>query len=330
MKKRQIFTIAACAIAALFFTGVLAVGMMADPSDSALKSDAPRTHTNSKLIDLEETPVGSLDISWPSGPVTVGLSPDEQIHVTERCSSRLDKADRMQVEVKSGTLTIRWDSQWFRRFFNISLGWFGQPDKELEVLLPRDLAETLATVEINGASGGIEAASLSAAHLDLSTVSGAVVLEDCSADQLTVNAVSGSITLSDVFAAESASVNTVSGGMELTDLRAKELVLDTVSGGCKLTGEADELTASTISGDMTASLKTSPKEVEMNSVSGALKLELPPTSGFTVEYDSVSGDFACNFSTEDLGGHRLRCGNGGADISMNTTSGSMDIKERGM
>jgi len=328
MKKRQIFTIAACAIAALFFTGVLVAGLRGNPADSLPSADAPRTHTNSKLIDLEEYSIDSVDVSWLSGPVTVGPSPDGQIHITERSSSKLGEAERMKVDINSSTLTIRWDSQWFRRFFNVNLGWFGQLDKELEVLLPSTLA--LDTLDVSNTSNELSVTGLMAQTLDLSSVSGAITVTSCTADALEAETVSGNLALEDSTGAESVSVNTVSGGMELTDLSAGELSLDTVSGACKLTGQADELTVSTISGDIAASLKANPKEVDMDSVSGALKLELPPTSGFTVEYDSVSGNFTCGFSTEDLGGHRLRCGDGGADIRMNTTSGSMDIQKRGI
>lgn len=328
MKKRQIFTIVTCAIAALFLTGVLVAGLAAEPSESAPASKAARTHTNSELIDLEEYDIDSLDINWLTGPVTVGVSSDNKIHVTERSAKALSESERMTVDEDAGTLVIRWDSQWFRKFFNVDFGWFGRRDKELEVLLPKEVAEALVAVEVENVSDTLSVTGCTVESMTISTVSGTLELSSCAAETLNANTVSGSIELSGVTASEDASLNTVSGDMELTGLSAGELTLDTVSGSCKFSGQADGLSVNTISGDVTADLKVEPREVDMDSVSGGLKLELPVSAGFTVKHDSVSGNFECAFKTEELGGGRLRCGSGGADITMNTTSGNMMIKRR--
>lgn len=326
MKKRHIFTIVTCAIAAIFFTCVLVIGMAAGPAASVPSSAGPRTHTNSKDLDLEEYDIDSLDINWLAGPVTVGLSPDGQVHITERSSKALDESERMKVEVSSGTLKIRWDDQWFRKFVNIDFGWFDKKDKELEVLLPWNTALALVTLDVGNVSDKLSVSGCTAEEMSISTVSGSLVLTSCAAENLNASTVSGDVTMTDVSASEAMSVNTVSGGMELTGVTAGELTLDTVSGGCTLGGQARELKANTISGNVTASLRSVPEDVDMDAVSGALRLELPSSASFTVEHDSVSGSFKCEFSTEDLGGHRLRCGSGGAGIRMNTTSGSMDIR----
>lgn len=326
LKKSHIFIIITFSIAAVLLTLVLIAGMNAEPFQSAAP-DTARTHSNPKDFDLSEYPIDSLDISWLTGPVTVGISPDDKVHVTERSAKALDDGERMKVTVDSGTLKIRWDGQWFRRFFNIDLGWLGiKSDKELEVLLPRDTAQNLAAAGVSNTSGELSITGCAAEEMNISTVSGALSAGSCSAEALSVNSVSGSVTLADVSAAESMSVSTVSGGMELSGVNAGELSLDTVSGVCKLAGQAQGLSVSTISGDISASLGSEPLTVDMDSVSGALRLELPPACGFTVEHDSVSGSFNCAFPTEELGGQRLRCGSGGADVRMNTTSGSMDIK----
>lgn len=325
LKKSHIFVIITCSIAAVLLSLVFIAGMNTDPFAPDPDS-APRTKTNPKTFDLEEYPIDSLDINWLTGSVTVGISPDDQVHVTERSSKELDESERMKVEISGGTLSIRWDGQWFRKFINIDFGWFNRPDKELEVLLPRDAAQALVTVDVSNVSDTLDVTGCSAEEISVSSVSGAVSLSACSAEKLDANTTSGAVSITDASASESMSVNTVSGLMELTGVTAGELHLDTVSGGCRMGGQAQELSVSTISGDVTASLQAQPVDVDMDSVSGALKLELPSGAAFTVEHDSVSGSFSCEFPTEDLGGHRLRCGSGGADIRMNTTSGSMDIR----
>ena len=326
LKKSHIFVIVTFSAAAVLLTLVLIAGMNAPPYEPA--GPGNRSHENAKVLSPEEFPIDSLDISWLSGPVTVGVSTDGQIHVTERSSEKLDEGSRMKLEADSGTLKIRWDGQWFRRFFNVGFGWFGVKDKELEVLLPGDTARALASAEVSNTSGALEVSGCRAEKLSVSTVSGELTLSACSAEELVADSVSGSITLADISASEAMTVNTVSGGMELTGVSAGKLSLDTVSGACSLLGDARDPGANTISGDVTARLSSQPETVDMDSVSGALRLELPAGSGFTVAHDSVSGGFKCAFPTEDLGGHRLRCGSGGADIQMNTTSGSMDIRQR--
>lgn len=327
LKKSHIFIIITFSIAAVLLTLVLIAGMHAGPFEPDF-DPAPRTNANSKTFDPEEYEIDSLDISWLAGPVTVGISSDGKVHVTERSSKALDESERMDVSVSGGVLTVRWDSQWFRRFFNLDLGWFGRRDKELEVLLPRDTAKALTAVEASNTSDDMDISGCTAEAINISTVSGALNLSDCSAGGLEASAVSGNVVLTAVSSDEAMTVSTVSGGMELTGISAGELRLDTVSGSCKLEGQAEGLSVSTISGDVAASLRTQPVDVDMDSVSGALKLGLPSSAGFTVEHDSVSGSFSCAFPTEDLGGHRLRCGSGGASIRMNTTSGSMDVRRR--
>ena len=327
LKKSQIFTITACALAALFFASVLAIGLAAEP-DRSVNTKIARGHENALVIDPAEEEIDSLDISWLTGRVTVGISPDNKIHVTERSAKAIDEADRMKVETGSGALKIRWDGQWFRKFFNVNLGWFGQKDKELEVLLPRELMVELVTLDVSNTSGDMSVAGCKSEDMSVSTVSGSLSLSSCSAERMEVNTVSGEAFLNEISASESLTVNTVSGGMELAGVDSEALTLDTVSGGCKLDGQVQELNVSTISGDISASLSAEPLDVDMDSVSGRLTLELPPAAGFTVEHDSVSGSFRSDFPTEDLGGGRLRCGSGGAEIRMNTTSGGMEIKRR--
>lgn len=328
LKKRHIFTITACAIAAVFFTSVLAIGLAADPAEIQPGKSTVRGHENAVVLDPEDEKLEEIDISWLTGPVTIGASPDDKIYVTERSEKELGESDRMKAVLGSGALKIQWDHQWFRRFININLGWFGQKDKELEVLLPRELAGELADMDVSNTGGDMTVSGCRAETMSLSSVSGRLSVSSCWAGQLSLNNVSGSVSLTDVSAGESMTVNTVSGGMELAGVSSEELALDTVSGACNLEGSVQTLNVSTISGDISASLLAQPLDVDMDSVSGGLKLMLPPSAGFTVEHDSVSGSFTCAYPTEALGGGRERCGSGGAQIRMNTTSGGMNIARR--
>ncbi|WP_322170445.1 DUF4097 family beta strand repeat-containing protein [Acutalibacter caecimuris] len=327
LKKSQIFLIITCGAAALFFTLVLMAGLSADNFGFGESGkERVRNNVNTRDIDPVEAEVNAVEISWLTGPVSVGVSPDSKIHVTERSAKKLDEGQRMDVSVKSGKLTVRWDNQWFRRWFNVNLGgWFGLLDKELEVLLPPDLAKNLVVLQVENTSDDLTVDGCSAEEVTASTVSGYLILTDCTAvDYMGVNSVSGDVILEDIAGGEELNINTVSGGVAVTGGATQELQVHTVSGDCQYKGTAEELCFDTVSGNMAATLGNCPENADMNSVSGGLLLYLPAGSGFTVDHSSVSGEFRSDFSMETVGG-KSRCGSGEAEIKMNTTSGEMAV-----
>lgn len=327
LKKSQIFAIVTCGLAALLLTFVLMVGLRSE-GFGAGESGAAHTHLNSQELDPEELDLDSLEIRWLTGPVTVGASPDGKIHVTERSNKALDEGSKMDVSVKSGKLSVRWDGQWFRQWFNVNLGWFGHLDKELEVLLPPGLAGDLSELEVGNTSGSLRVSGYSAEEMDISTVSGALELAACRAEtKLSVESVSGDVTLTGTVCEEDVDISTVSGAIEVDGGSGREVHIKTVSGGCQYAGTAHQLRMSTVSGELLAALNSSPEEAELASVSGGLRLNLPEGSGFTVNFSSVSGEFTTDFPVERNGGKSgaARSGSGTSEIAMSTTSGGMKI-----
>lgn len=326
MKKSQIFTVAACGVAALLLTAVLVIGLTGNAFSPQTSGEGPYPHENARTLDPEEDNFSSIDISWLDGPVALSASTDGQVHLIEHSRQKMGEGDQMKVEIKSDTLTVRWDGQWFRRWFNLGLGWLGANHKELEVQLPQELAKSLISLNVGNTSGEVRIAGYAAQEMDVSSVSGMVKLENCTFDEsLQAETVSGDMELTGVSGTESMSLSTVSGSMEVSDAYSEKLHLNTVSGAIKFRGDAGEMSASSVSGDVEAALKGCPEKSDLNSVSGKLSLGLPSNAAFTAQHDSVSGNFSCDFTTETLGEDRVRCGNGSSSIYMSTTSGAMSI-----
>ena len=323
LKKSQIFTITACGVAAVLLTGVLAAGL-SGAGPNPLEAKGPRTYSNTKDINLDEDEMSSLEVKWLDGPVTVGLSLDGQVHVTERSYKALGQGDQMEVSLSAGKLSVRWDGKWFRRL--ITLGWFGQLNKELEVLLPRDVAENMEGIQVENTSDSLSVADCGAEKLGVSSVSGTVTIKECTADRLEANTVSGDVILERTQGTEKLTAGTTSGAVNITGGHTQELEISTVSGGCVYEGAAEKLHVSTVSGAMRVSAANCPEEAHMEAVSGDLRLELPENGGFTAEYSSVSGEFVSDFALVKDSAGKVRYGSGGAQIRMSTTSGQMAVE----
>ncbi len=327
LKKSQKFTIAAAALAALLLTAVLVIGLNSDGFHLGGTSPAAMNFHNEEVIPLgEEDTVDIVEVSWVSGPVTLGKSPDSSIHVVERASREIRQEDAMQAAYSGGKLTVRWDGQWFRKWINWSIFSFGRDDKALEVLLPGD--GTLAGLNVSNTSGDITIADFSAEELNVSSTSGNLILSAVSGTQsFHVSTVSGDVRVEGAGAGE-LNASTTSGSLELKATTAQELHISTTSGSCQYTGAAQELKASTVSGELLADLTQCPAQAAMESVSGSVRLGLPENDGFTAVYSSVSGDFQSDFPTTGSVGKRdgtVVYGTGSAKLRFSTTSGEIAV-----
>ena len=115
--------------------------------------------------------------------------------------------------------------------------------------------------------------------------------------------------------------------LELRDVAAGRAELSSVSGGLWYQGQADELSAGTISGAVEAALAACPQQARMTSVSGGLTLALPEDAGFEAAFSSMSGEFRSDFPVSGDRGPSGRAlyGDGRCKLEFATTSGSMVV-----
>ena len=163
------------------------------------------------------------------------------------------------------------------------------PQKALTVYLPREVAENLTEVSFSSVSA------------------------DFDVDPLTVR--------------EKFAFSSVSGDLETDFITAEgvDAEVSTVSGKISLDGSFRQVNGESTSGEIDLTLRTCPEKVSLVTVSGKVDVELPRDAGFTLSYDTVSGDLECDFAAK-RNGEKLICGDGGCEISVSTTSGDLKIE----
>lgn len=264
-------------------------------------------------------PITRLRVEWVNGPVEIRPWEGDTIRVAEYAARPLKDSERMELQENGGKLRIRWsrDKAFRSRMFL---------QKHLVVELPQDAA--LEELRVDTVSGGVYLSGFQAEECRVSTVSGAARCQGLRAQRLRVEAVSGAASLENV-AAEELRCTTTSGKLELCGFAAQRLRAETVSGALTAGGNGEELSLSTVSGQLSLQVGQHPRQVKLNTVSGRIYAGLPEGEpGFTVEYSSMSGAFSSQFPLSgELGKRKGRAvyGSGGASLRLDTVSGAMEL-----
>ena len=139
--------------------------------------------------------------------------------------------------------------------------------------------------EIDTASALVEISNLQINELDFDGASGKLILSNCIIDDLDIDTASGDVEFSGVL---------------------KDLDFDSAS--AKFVGEFRQI----------------PNRLNLDAMSGDMKITLPENSGFEVEHDTMSGNFQCDFPFTSNGKQYL-CGNGICKIKFSSMSGDIKI-----
>lgn len=125
---------------------------------------------------------------------------------------------------------------------------------------------------------------------------------------------------------ESLDINCVSADFNVTGIAVGEIDLSTVSGDfvADLAG-IDSFDIESVSGNFELSSPVAPDKGDFESVSGNILLTLPESAGFTVDFDSVSGDISSEVSGK-LSENKFICGSGDAEYDVETVSGNVKIR----
>jgi len=142
-----------------------------------------------------------------------------------------------------------------------------------------------------------------------------------------VNSVSGEITLRDLTG--SVRIHTVSGDADGERIRGA-LDLETVSGDVTLKESAlSSIKAGTVSGDMQIHTPLAEGPYTFKSVSGEVRLSVPPETHCTGELHSVSGDLVSAFPITGYSRHHgnqaVLVQGGGVKVSLNSVSGDLSL-----
>lgn len=287
----------------LVFLLILAIGWGVLAGCQALFGGFSYTYDNARQYaagdcTLDDN-VQHLNIDWLSGDVVIRYHDKDYIAVTEEAPRPLSKDATLHYWLDGTTLRIRYAGSDRRHLFPI-------PSKALTVYLPRDAA--LEGLAVETVSADIALGDITARWIDLETVSGAIEAEGvCCAEGLEADSVSGSITV-------------------YTQSDSSMLEAETTSGAIDVTaGALDSISLSSTSGRITAALRSLSYEGSLETLSGAIVLHLPEDGAFTGEASTVSGSFDSDLPYEKVG-DAYRWGTGGAELDIETLSGSVSIR----
>ena len=282
--------------------------------------------------------VSGIDIDWLAGKVIVKPYSGKDITFTETADKKITEDTALGWGIEKGVLSI----QYLKRN-NISLG-SKDPIKTIEVLVPQQLADNMSILDVDSTSGIIDISEIKADKMDADAASGDVYLSNVTAKELDVDTASGNAFMTDVKVegtlnidsasgdaeisgyAGKADIDTASGGVRATDLTAGDLSIDTSSGDISVCGAFKKVEFETASGEIYAELTEFPEYIDIDGASGNVTLALPPSGGgFTLDYDSGSGDLDCGVPVM-MKGSSFVYGDGSCSISVDTASGDLTLK----
>ena len=279
--------------------------------------------------------VKGIDIDWLSGKVTVKPYSGNEIKFSETAQKEITEDTALGWGVKNGIMYI----QYLKTNSTAVGNW--DPIKTLEVLVPQKLAESLDSLELDATSAEINVNDIKADDIEVDTSSGDIYLSNTVSNGLSVDASSGKVHLNGVTAsrididtssgdvelsgtAVSTEIDTSSGSVSAEALSSGSFDISTSSGDINLAGEFDRLKVGTASGVVQARLLTYPEKVNIDTSSGSVTLMVPGSGGFTLDYDSGSGDLDCGVPVK-MSGSNYIYGDGSSEISVDTGSGDLTV-----
>ncbi len=265
-------------------------------------------------------PTGRVDISNLKGRIQVRAWDRAEVKISGTLG---DGVEKLLVEGDSQHLVVKVQ-------YPKNSGW---GDKKSE---PTDLQLTVplrAELDIDSVSADVDVSGVAAAKLSIESISGNVVVA-AAPSAVSVESVSGDLRLT----VNSADVEaqSVSGNIVLRGRMNGEISTETVSGNIDVAVNGEsvrEFSASTVSGNADLRTALAPKgEIKLESVSGDLILVLPRNVSAQVRGESFSGDLKATGAKIIKPEHgpgssfNTRYGNGDGEISIETFSGSAELR----
>ena len=147
-----------------------------------------------------------------------------------------------------------------------------------------------------------------------------------------VSTSSGDLDIKDMDPA-SFNFQSTSGGLFASSVEAGEIEIVSTSGAIVLIGSSGAMDINTVSGSLTASLKYLGDDLNAKTLSGDVTIDLPGDSEFIFDLNSATGDisnaFGAKFSFVDSGSMEGTVGEGAFKITVESTSGDINILKGG-
>ena len=239
------------------------------------------------------TGIKQISVAWVSGEVQVRTVADaKEINVTETGAQKAGEA--MWIQVENDKLKIHWndDKEMLKGIFKGKNLFEKGRRKELLIEIPEDLA--FESIECETVSADVLLTAVHVKELAVRSSSGEVQGKKLQGEKLTISSTSGNLHLAEV-TGEEMELDTTSGEIQGEDMTVKKMDFETVSGNVYLMGEIlKKIDGETVSGEMAITLsgESFPREMDLETISGDLRLKIPEDAGFDLEFDSLSGDLS--------------------------------------
>lgn len=248
-------------------------------------------------FSVDASTIRNIDVDWLAGSVTIQTYDGNEIKVSE--DSGLDDAEMLRYRISGDELSIKFCKSGRVR---------AKSGKDLVLLVPKNA--NLHDVDV----------SLVASDLE---VSGGLSVDNFSAES-----VSGNIDISGM-ASDEIDLETISGHIAVSDSVADEVKISSTSGRVEFCGEANEVSADTVSGAISIDAVNAPSEIKIDTVSGNTEITLPAGTGARIERDTLSGKFSA--FEQDVSGNGGTFGNSSGSITTidaDTVSGNVTVDEK--
>lgn len=144
-------------------------------------------------------------------------------------------------------------------------------------------------------------------------------------DSLEIDAASASLEINGLTIREM-EFDGASGTCVFSNCTVEALELDTASGDVRFTGTLTQMDCDAASANIFLELSNVPKRLDLDTASGDLDVVLPENAGFTVTMETMSGEFASDFTTTNRNG-KYFAGDGRCSIDVDAMSGNVNIRK---
>jgi len=125
-------------------------------------------------------------------------------------------------------------------------------------------------------------------------------------------------------------INTVSGDVKVDNVKVDDLSVDTTSGEIDLENGSGKVSAESVSGDVDLRFVKLTDDIDVQTTSGEVKIMVPDTENFQVDFRSTSGGLRSLKSLDNMSSEKRKLngvmGSGSYDIEVSTVSGDITLR----
>lgn len=260
--------------------------------------------------------VENIDLEWIEGSVKIEYHDENTVKLAETSSATLSEETQVHWYLDGTTLRIKFSAPTRYRFRHLN--------KKLTLTLPQGFSA--GNIDISLASATLDAEELTAEKIEISTALGNVSLIAAATEKINISSASGEISLTQRGICDTVSIDSASGDITVTSEYISGLNVHSASGKVYLYAESLlKSDIDTASGSVNLNISGTLDECDIKTASGDVTLSLPESLGFTADIDTSSGNFESDFAMTK-NGNKYICGNGKADIDIDTASGNISFK----